>query len=567
MTRGAWWLLVAAAGCKGKGDETGAVDDTGEAWRPDLVCPGDPGCETNEGPLEAGAAAEPITPTCFESWEDLDGNGEYDSSTEAFLDCGCDRLCEGDEGWPGPDEGEGDGEFQAVWIAGFGTGRPAASVHDDQWARAVALRTGDTTVAIVALDLVGWFWDDTVRVREAIASRGVDVDHVIVHATHVHEAVDVLGQWGSRVGQTGRDPDYVQYVIDQAATAVEEAVDALQPATMTVAAVDTAAPFGDKGTWNTVHDSRDPVIIDQDLYTARFADSDGQTIATLVNWGNHPEVLGSENTALTSDYVHYVREAVENGVNYDSYQVPGVGGVCVFINASVGGLMTPLHITVTDGEGNEFSDTGFDKAQALGRVIGELALQGIDEAVPAEDPTISVRALSYYVPMENVLFQAAYLMGIFDRQAYNYDPDVPFDETNVPELRTEVDALWVGPVGMLTVPGELAPEEAIGGYDGSRVNTDQDEFIDPDNPNPPDVSQAPAGPYFKDLLGAEYNWIIGLGNDEIGYLIPAYDYQLDEALPYIEQAEGDHYEETNSVGPQATPKLEEAVSRLLGWEG
>ena len=159
-----WLVLSLGTGlaCSGQSNP----EDTGEvsAWRPALVCPGDVGCESNEGVLMVGAAERVITPTCFESWEDVNGDGYYDKSEESFLDCGCDRVCPEDEGWTAADEGEGDGEFQAMWIAGFGDGRPASGVHDDLLAGAVVIRSGDTTVALVALDVVGWFYDDTVLI-------------------------------------------------------------------------------------------------------------------------------------------------------------------------------------------------------------------------------------------------------------------------------------------------------------------------------------------------------------------------------------------------------------------
>ena len=59
-------LALCLAACNGsdKADGPGLPDDTGAAgpWRPDLVCPGDAGCETSDGPLQAGAAAVSITP-------------------------------------------------------------------------------------------------------------------------------------------------------------------------------------------------------------------------------------------------------------------------------------------------------------------------------------------------------------------------------------------------------------------------------------------------------------------------------------------------------------------------
>ena len=558
-------LALMLISCGKDKDEPIPVDTGPEPWRPDVVCPGDAGCETATGQLYAGAAAVSITPTCFESWEDLDGNGEYDYGDEAFFDCGCDQLCEGDDGYPGADEGEGDGTFQAVWLAGFQNGRPATGVHDDLWARAVAFRQGDTTVALVTVDLVGFFNDEVVRIREAAADAGVDVDHIMVSSTHVHEGPDTMGLWGQYVGMSGVDPEYIAYIRAQALAAVEEAVAGLEPVTLTVGSADSAAPWPDKGTRNTIRDSRDPVVVDEIVYAAQLVGDDGDVVATLVNWGNHPEALSDENTLITSDFSHYIRESVEDGVTYDSYSVEGAGGVCLFVNGTVGGLMTPLGVTVSDGEGTEFGSSNFDKAQAIGRVIGELALQAIDEGEVAPDPGLAVRMTSFTLPIDNFGFQAMATIGVLDRETVNWDPDKDISDTNIPELQTEVDVLDVGPIRMLSVPGEAFPELAIGGYDGSRVNTPLDDFISPDNPNPPDVTQAPEAPYWKDRMGADYNWIIGLGNDELGYLVPPYDFVVDEGLPYLDEAEGDHYEETNSLGPRTVPLLEEQIVALLEW--
>ncbi|RME26016.1 MAG: hypothetical protein D6798_07605 [Deltaproteobacteria bacterium] len=244
---------------------------------------------------------------------------------------------------------------------------------------------------------------------------------------------------------------------------------------------------------------------------------------------------------------------------------PGAGGLCLFVNGTVGGLMTPLGVTVTDDDGVDWSGDNFDKADAIGRVVGGLALDALDAADDVADPDLRFRSTRFLMPVENFAFQALFLIGIFDRQLHDYDPDQEISETNLPKVETRIDLVEVGPLSMLTVPGELAPEVAIGGYDGSHVNTTEDELIDPDNENPPDLSQAPPGPYLKDRMDGVENWIIGLGNDELGYLIPAYDYKLSETAPYLEEAPGDHYEETNSIGPSATPLVEEMATRLIEW--
>jgi hypothetical protein len=44
----------------------------------------------------------------------------------------------------------GNGQFDAVWLAGFQNNRPASGVHDDLWARTMILDDGSTRIALVA---------------------------------------------------------------------------------------------------------------------------------------------------------------------------------------------------------------------------------------------------------------------------------------------------------------------------------------------------------------------------------------------------------------------------------
>jgi hypothetical protein len=578
--------LLFSTGCDPKGDGVGEVSDSGGGpWRPEVVCPGDPTCPDADGPLFAGASAVSITPTCFEAWRDCgddglcpgdsgyveadggEGDAEYDSRAEAFLDCGCDRLCPGDDGYPGADEGEADGEFMALWLAGFQSGRPANSVHDDIWARAAAFQKGGTTVAIVSLDVVGFFYDDVLKVRAAVAAQGVDVDHIIVTSTHVHEGPDTMGQWGPNIGTRGVDEAWFADVIRNTAKAVERAVAALEPASLTVGAVDISTDSVLKGTQNQVDDHRDPRIVDEWMNWAILRDAEGATIASMVNFANHPESLSDENTAITSDFVHYVRDGMENGVPWESGPLAGLSGVCLYIQGAVGGMMTPLGVTVTDWDGVDHSTSDFSKAKALGFVMASQVLVDQVDKVPETDPGLALRAAEMFLPIENYAFQAAFLMGLFDRAAYNYDEDSPLGNDNRPELRSEIDVFDLGPIRMLTVPGELLPELAVGGYDGAHTNigSSSDQIVDPENPNPPALDAAPPGPYIKERMGAPYNWIVGLGNDEVGYIIPVYNFKTHDRNPWFDEPEGDHYEETNSLGPETAPLVEAAVDQLLDW--
>ncbi len=546
-------------------------EDTGpEVWAPDVYCPGDSSgaCDDADGTLMAGAAAVTITPTCFESWSDADGNGEYDDDDgDVFYDCGCDRLCDGDPGYPGPDEGEGDGEFTEVWLAGFQNGRPASGVRDDLWARAVVLDRGETRVAIVAVDLVGWFNEDVVATRELLGDE-LGIDHLMVASTHDHEGPDTMGLWGRTATSGGYDPDYAAYVRERTVEAVTQAVGELREVgELTVGSVPYSPTSADKGTRNLVRDSRDPTILDDRVGAALLTDTSGETIATLVSWGNHPEAMGDENTLITSDFAHGIRESMEQGVTWGAYEKPGLGGVCVYLNSMVGGLMTPLGVTFTDPDGVDWSDYTFERADAMGRMVADLAMEALDggEVVAAADLDLSFAAMTFKLPVENWGFQALFLADIITRTLYDYDGSVSIGDDNTPNILTELNHIRLGPLELLTIPGEVLPELALGGYDGSLVNSPVEELIGADNPNPPDLSAAPAGPYWGDLLLTEHAWIVGMGNDELGYIIPEYDFITSDSVPYLEEAEGDHYEETNSLGPSTATIIDEEVNRLMSW--
>ncbi len=603
--------LVAACGAPKK-QSTGTP--------PSAFCPGGPGCEKgNDGTLKAGVARVKVTPKGFErprpEYLNRSGDGCPEGSVlgkdgvarcgellaSAFHDCGADTLCPGDPGYPGADPGEkdgrpdwfldcgrdglcpgdvgytapdadgseGDGQFQGFWLAGFDNNRPLVSVHDDQWARALVLINGDVSLAIVSVDAVGLFHDDVVRIRDRVAKKlGADApDYVLVSSTHTHEAPDTLGQWGPREGlipfARGVDDAWLTTVLlEGAAQAVADAVQSARPATLAATQVKLGAKTSD-----VISDTRDPWISDDAVTVLKLSEkAGGDAIGTLVSWGNHPETVGGVNNQLTADFIWAVREGMENGVfkSDGSLVTKGAGGTCVFVNGAVGGMMTSLHAKPTSVDGDQPRDDSFKKTKAVGDVIALAALQGLAEAKDQPAPPLAYGAETLKLPVENEVFQLLFLnFNLLKRRLYDFDTTKPASATNQPMIASEVAKLQVGGIRFLAVPGELLPELAVGYDDSFSYGHPRTKA---GNPNPPDLSKAPPGPYLKDQLQGDIRCVFGLANDELGYLIPPYDYQLDATHPYLDEAPGTHYEETNSIGPSVTPKLLAAYATLLGWE-
>lgn len=564
-------MALALGACDGDGETDAGVPDAGVSdggaadagepdagpFEPDSYCPGLPGCETGAGgALEVGAARVTITPTVDETTDvmtvDVDGDGRFDSGDgDEFADR---------DGVPG---------FQGVWIAGFGNARPASGVHDELWARAVAMRNGETTLVLLVLDVVGWFRTDMEPIRERVAD--LDVDHIAISATHTHQGRDTIGIWGLTQDRTGVDPAYNELVYERAAQAVREAVGDLRAANVQYASVDLR-DRGDVTRW--VGDLRDPIILDPEMRIMRFVEAGGEaTIATVVNFGAHAEYLDDENTLISSDWPHWFREGVENGVDGpDGSPVEGVGGVTLLVQSAIGGQIGPngLSVETWDGTPLEQNDDVYRWTETVGEQLAYFALDALGEgggAVTDETAALGYRTKTFYVDVQNTGYHVAILNGLFLREGHNWDPSsVLIPGENEPDLLCEVTVLDVGRAQWITVPGELDPQLFLGGYDGAYTPEGVD-IVHPDNPNPPDLSAAPEGPYLRDLArdDADQVWLLGMTNDYLGYFVPEYNYVLSESAPYIDEAEGDHYEETNSVGVDGWPTVRRELEGLLGW--
>jgi hypothetical protein len=429
------------------------------------------------------------------------------------------------------------------------------------------MSNGDITIAIVSIDAVGIFQDDILKIRTRVAKKMASPpDFIMISSTHTHEAPDTMGQWGPRpifVPERGVDDVWMdQVLIENAAQAVVEAAGRAKPAKVFAA----QGHLGSR-TRETIRDSRDPQVIDDTVNVLRFTEkATGEAIGSLVNWGNHPEVLSDVNNFASSDFSWAIREAMEKGVFNEQGQLlaPGVGGTCVFLQGKVGGLMTPLSVETTTVDGTVAKQRSYAKTKAVGDLVAKTALDALGGAQELVAPLLAYGHQTLQFRVENTSFQLVFInLNILKRRLYDFDRMKVISEANYPKVQSEVSKIQLGPVRFLGVPGELFPELGIGFDSAFAYGQPQ---IKADNPNPPDLTMAPGPPYLQEQLGGEINMVVGLSGDEVGYLVPPYDYKVHPTKPFAEEADGDHYEETNSLGPSTVPTLLEAAQKLMGWE-
>ena len=590
-------------------EECRAFDDLSVCWfeaPPLRACPGGDRCANNDGPLLAAASRKSVTPLGFETPKEAGLEGvtmrrdpHRAWSTDAWNDCGLDGLCPGDPGYTEPDEGEGDGRPQGIWIAGFSGGRAAQYcpegligcsepeccvskfAHDDIEVNLVVFRQGETTVVFAAIDVVGFFHSDIARIEEAVREVA-DIDLLVMAATHNHEGPDTSGQWGPgrpAPTTTGRTGSFLQRITDQTVAGIEEAVANLEP-------VDIAATVVDAGVDGlAIGDSRPPYIFDDNLPVVRVtSQASGDTVATMFSFGNHAEVRWSGNVLLTSDYYGFARKYVRDGIPATTHvdtgaalpALEGHGGVAVAFAGAVGGLINPGRGGAKDYAGNTFEDPNDHSWAATDAVGQQLAARVLAaELTAVTGPRLQFATQQFLVPVENTQLQlAAEALNLIERDAYNatrvgneMQPD------GHAYVLSQVSVVRLGEIEFFTAPGEMFPEMLVGGFpDRPRVQnpvvgdvrevygpatcdewglpTPDDDgafpcIVTKDQENPPDWSSAPDSPYGYERIEGQFPFFIGLGMDFLGYMVPPYDY---EETGFFTQAPGSHYEETNGVG-------------------
>ncbi len=386
-------------------------------------------------------------------------------------------------------------DHQPVWLAGLGPGnRPSEGVHDDLYASALALRAGDEQLVWVALDLIGYLQNETRALRNQI--EGLRPEQIAICCTHQHSGPDTLGIWGPGQLQSGVSERYMALLRDRVRQAIVNAVHNYRRARLLVGSVDVAGGL--------VRNAREGGALDRQLSVVQArATQDDEPIATLANFAAHPEILWYESRLLTADFPGYLRRELEKG-----------GGVGLFVNGALGGMVTP---SVTENT--------FQEAERIGTALAEAAAAALDEADVVDRLAIASRRGFVDVVPDNELMKMAAGVGFLK---YDLTPEGRFRcEVQVFEMRdasTEDRTLNTANRALLQVacyPGEPVPE---------------------------------LGLRAKQAMTAKHRLVFGLANDELGYLL----------LP--EQYGTEEYElETRScMGKQAGVVLTEALERLLG---
>jgi hypothetical protein len=418
-----------------------------------------------------------------------------------------------------------------IWLAGKEMGRAATGVHDPLFARAVVLRNGGRRIALVSVDSIGLPYPSVLRARAELK----DFAYVLVASTHSHDSPDVIGIWGPPPGgKSGVVPEYVKFVEQQIVEAVRKADAALTPVRAEYATAEDESLLGD---------FRLPEIYDGVLRLLRFTRvADGKTLGLVVQWNSHG-VEPAKNALVSRDYM---------GATVDSLEKRHACRV-VFFQGAIGGLMGTPKKLVDDAKAGRIPSDSFGFIDACGVAIADLADRALKDAQPIKLTPLTVSARPIMIPLHNEGYRAATAAGVLIRPVFEWkgsrevrgEQIAPGKADGEQAMETEVAYLRLGELHVAAIPGELYPELVYG------------KFQEPADPGA-DFRDAPLETPVAKILPGPKIMVLGLANDEVGYILPKR--QWDVAPPFAYGRTSSQYGEKNSVGPETARMLMEALA-------
>ncbi len=351
---------------------------------------------------------------------------------------------------------------------GIGTPKPAIQKKGDLFARVMVLEQGGTRVAIVGVDNIGW--PSALGDKSRALIKGIKPENVLIGATHTHSAPDAYG-FPDEKGKSNADLAYLQKCAELIAEAVNEAVATLKPARIKVAMGEAKGRIAYNYYAEHLYDPRCSVI----QAVASTGPEAGKTIATLVNYAVHPEVIGSGRGILSPDLCGPLYDRIEEKA----------GGVAIFMNGAQGGMVTADNRRPESGEAGDYNE-----CKRIGELLADEALRIIEPAALLDNPSLYCASRKITFPVDSEMM----------RHILKNSPVSSIKGASTTHVSSQVNLINIGPAQILTIPGEALPN---------------------------------IGYYLKRKMNTRIPFLFGLTNDAFGYMLTKVDFNSFKRYEYI----------------------------------
>ena len=264
-------------------------------------------------------------------------------------------------------------------MPGYPWRREATDVISDLLANVMILDDGKKKIVIISLDLLAVMTNWVNELRASLAEKfGLDPDSIMVAATHTHTGSPTPGgNW------TQEEPENGAFIAEIITDAVEEALGKMIPISIS---------FGegveDRVSFNRIYKMNDgkyvsnprgarvadivcpSAPIDYSVRVIRFDDENGNTVAQIVNYGNHADSTGG--SAYCADWPGVMRAILKEKFGKDMV-VLTLNGCCGNVN----------HVNLFLKEGEAPYDY-----KKVGECLGETVLNINENMTPISDTCV-----------------------------------------------------------------------------------------------------------------------------------------------------------------------------------
>lgn len=296
---------------------------------------------------------------------------------------------------------------------------------------------------------------------------------------------------GDTLGAYGHYPaKFIGHIQSQIAQGVRDAAAALKPVNR-VAGFGKELPMDGTRVQGLIRNARNPGLMDPTLNALQIFGNDDAVMATIIHFACHPESVNEVRGNIDADFPGYM---------CDKLHETGAMGQPIFLNGALGGMISGDNPERTHASSKETGErfAGLVAELVAGDVVGNGASAGA--------PLLTAMTKRVDLPMSNGEWKARYEGENARRSLYRG------------RVVTEMTYVTVGGAQFVTLPGELFPEVSF------EILEQMDGFP---------------------------RMLVGLGNDQLGYMVPAYDFR------------DGFYEEKTSVGAATASEVRDTAIRMI----
>jgi len=288
-------------------------------------------------------------------------------------------------------------------MSGYFSERLSTGISNPLHTKAIVLRQGDVSAAMVFCDIIGLSLDVSSRARRQAAERtGIPAPNILITATHSHTGPLYFGTLrkyfhDTAVAEYGSDPcekvDYAEELVAKLADVIVKAKAAAKPVLLSAGSAEQGGlSFNRRFHMRNGTVRFNPGVLNPDIVRAagpidpevgmvflREADNDNEAIAAIVNFALHLDTVGG--TKYAADYPYYLEQSMREKYG-DKFILLFGTGTCGDIN----------HIDVTEKERL--------KTDYIGRTLAETVTTKKESLKNVAEPLLAVRTGIVEAPLQ-----------------------------------------------------------------------------------------------------------------------------------------------------------------------